>query len=158
MFIAANFTDGAVTNSTALDILTFPMTGQQWHTALKSVDGAAAGGLVLGGTCPATGSNTCSSQAISLNGVSAGSEGPAAGISAESNGNLDALVADGSTIRSCGTPKIFSKFPACGSTNEGACAVITDSTTVTWGATITGGSTNHVLGYCDGSNWTVSAK
>lgn len=30
-----------------------------------------------------------------------------------------------------------------------------DSNTVTWGATIAGGSTNHVLGRWNGTNWTV---
>jgi hypothetical protein len=27
-----------------------------------------------------------------------------------------------------------------------------------WGATIAGSSTNHVLGYYDGTNWTVIGK
>lgn len=52
----------------------------------------------------------------------------------------------------------FSGLPACGTSSEGALAGVTDSTTVTWGATITGGGSNHVLGYCDGTNWTVAAK
>lgn len=52
----------------------------------------------------------------------------------------------------------FSSLTACSSTIEGAMAAITDSSTVTWGATITGSSTNHVLGYCDGTNWTVAGK
>jgi len=38
-------------------------------------------------------------------------------------------------------------------------AAVTDSTTNTWGAAITtGGGSNHVLAYCDGTNWTVAAK
>ena len=40
---------------------------------------------------------------------------------------------------------------------EGALQPFTDSNTATWGATIAGGGTNHVLGYYDGSNWTVAA-
>jgi hypothetical protein len=52
----------------------------------------------------------------------------------------------------------LSALTACTATNEGAIASIKDSTTNTWGATITGGSTNHVMGYCDGSAWTVMAK
>lgn len=52
----------------------------------------------------------------------------------------------------------FASLTACSSTIEGAMASITDSSTITWGATITGGSTNHVMGYCDGTNWTVAAK
>jgi hypothetical protein len=41
---------------------------------------------------------------------------------------------------------------------EGATQAFTDSTTNTWGATITGGGSNHVLGYYDGTNWTVMGK
>lgn len=52
----------------------------------------------------------------------------------------------------------FASLTACSSTIEGAIASITDSSTNTWGATITGSSTNHVMGYCDGTNWTVMGK
>lgn len=52
----------------------------------------------------------------------------------------------------------FSVLTACSSTIQGAIANVTDSSTVTWGATITGGSTNPVLAFCDGTNWTVAAK
>lgn len=52
----------------------------------------------------------------------------------------------------------FASLEACGAGIEGAVAGITDSATATWGATITGSSTNHVLGYCDGSAWTVMGK
>jgi RND superfamily putative drug exporter len=40
----------------------------------------------------------------------------------------------------------------------GAMVTILDSTTSTWGATITGGGANVVLAYCNGTNWTVAAK
>ena len=56
------------------------------------------------------------------------------------------------------TAVAFSELIACTATNEGSIARVTDSSTVTWGATITGGSTNHVLAYCDGSSWTVAGK
>jgi hypothetical protein len=52
----------------------------------------------------------------------------------------------------------FSNLTACSSSLEGAFRAITDSTTSTWGATITGSGSNHVLAYCDGTNWTVMAK
>lgn len=41
---------------------------------------------------------------------------------------------------------------------EGTIQAFTDSSTATWGATITGSGSNHVLGYYDGTNWTVMAK
>ncbi|HEY6763814.1 MAG TPA: hypothetical protein VI386_03510 [Candidatus Sulfotelmatobacter sp.] len=51
----------------------------------------------------------------------------------------------------------FSKLPQCKSNIERHQQAITDSTTVSWGAIITGGGKNHVLAYCDGTHWTVSA-
>lgn len=56
------------------------------------------------------------------------------------------------------TPVAFASAPACNSGNEGSIQAITDSTVNTWGSTIAGSGTNHVLGYCDGTNWTVMAK
>ena len=53
-------------------------------------------------------------------------------------------------------PVTFSVLPACASGTEGSIAAITDSTTATHGNTITGGSTNHVLGYCNATNWVVA--
>jgi hypothetical protein len=40
---------------------------------------------------------------------------------------------------------------------EGMMVSVTDSSTATWGATITGGGSNHVLAYYNGTNWTVAA-
>lgn len=53
------------------------------------------------------------------------------------------------------SPLIFSHLPTCAPGTEGSYAAITDSTTATSGATILGGSTHHVLGYCNGTNWQV---
>lgn len=55
-------------------------------------------------------------------------------------------------------PVAFASAPACNSAREGSAQAIRDSTTATWGAAITGGGTNHVLGYCDGTAWTVAGK
>lgn len=55
-------------------------------------------------------------------------------------------------------PINFSALTACSGTIEGETAAVKDSTTNTWGATITGLGGNHVLAYCDGTNWTVAAK
>jgi len=40
---------------------------------------------------------------------------------------------------------------------EGLLIPVTDSTTNTWGAIITGGGALHVLAYYNGTNWTVAA-
>ena len=60
------------------------------------------------------------------------------------------------TIRQ--VPTVFANLPTCGSLVEGTTATLTDSTVNTWGVTITGGGNNHVLAYCDGTDWTVAAK
>ena len=52
----------------------------------------------------------------------------------------------------------FSAYTACSSTIEGALASITDGNSNTWGATVAGGGANHVMMYCDGTNWTVAGK
>ncbi len=55
-------------------------------------------------------------------------------------------------------PVPFASLPPCSSTIEGSRAAVSDSTTNTWGATVSGGGSNHILAYCDGTNWTVAAK
>ena len=52
----------------------------------------------------------------------------------------------------------FSALPACGSSNGGLVAQVNNSTTDTWGATVSGGGSNVVVAFCDGANWTVMAK
>src|SRR5215469_2068862 len=52
----------------------------------------------------------------------------------------------------------FASLPTCSAALVGSLATITDSTAVTWGGTITGTSSNTVLGFCDGTNWTVAGK
>lgn len=79
-----------------------------------------------------------------------------------------AFTGNGTTTWGTLTPTTFSLLPACSGTvlypgggsrsPEGSYATISDSSTNTWGATITGGGSNHVLGYCDGTNWTVAGK
>jgi hypothetical protein len=55
-----------------------------------------------------------------------------------------------------GTAVAFADVP--GTPIEGMMIAVTDSSTNTWGATITGGGSNHVLAYYNGTNWTVAAK
>lgn len=56
------------------------------------------------------------------------------------------------------TVPAFASLTACASGLEGAVSPVTDSSTATWGATVTGGGANHVLAYCNGTNWTVIGK
>lgn len=52
----------------------------------------------------------------------------------------------------------FSALTACTSTNQFSIAMVPDSSTNTWGATITGSGSDLVLAFCDGTNWTVAGK
>lgn len=52
-------------------------------------------------------------------------------------------------------PMTFSLLPACSSATEGSTYAVTDSSTATYGATITGSGTDHVKAYCNGTNWVV---
>lgn len=55
------------------------------------------------------------------------------------------------------TPKTFASYSACGAgvTVNGAFGTVTDSTTNINGATVTGGGSNAVAMYCNGTNWVV---
>lgn len=57
-----------------------------------------------------------------------------------------------------GSALAFSLARTCAGTMVGWLQDISDSNTVTWGASIAGSSTNKVVGYCNGTNWTVVAK
>lgn len=52
----------------------------------------------------------------------------------------------------------LSTLSACSSTGEGAMIAVNDASTTTWGATLTGSGSSHVLAYCNGTDWTVMAK
>jgi len=52
-------------------------------------------------------------------------------------------------------PVAFSALPTCNGAAEGSRGSVNDSTTATYAATITGGGSNHVPAYCDGTNWIV---
>lgn len=47
----------------------------------------------------------------------------------------------------------FATLPAASAANEGALAPVSDSSTATPGATVTGGGANHILAYSNGTVW-----
>jgi hypothetical protein len=55
-------------------------------------------------------------------------------------------------------PTAFGNLPTCASRTQGMLKPVSDSKTDIWGTTITGGGSDHVLAYCDGTNWTVAGK
>lgn len=55
---------------------------------------------------------------------------------------------------------LFAHFPACTPAFFDQTIAVSDSTTTTWGATVTGSGTpnaTHILAHCNGANWTVFA-
>ncbi len=52
-------------------------------------------------------------------------------------------------------PGTVSALPACDSANEGLLTAVTDASAVTFNAVLSGGGKHHVLGYCNGTNWTI---
>lgn len=75
----------------------------------------------------------------------------AAGVVEVNNGSAG-TYRDIKTRAFISNPVVFASATA---SNEGTCQWFTDSTTSTYGATITGGGANHVLGCYNGTNWTV---
>lgn len=54
-------------------------------------------------------------------------------------------------------PGTLSSWGTCSTANQGLLAAVSDSTTNTQGAIITGGGSTPVLGYCNGANWVVAS-
>ena len=53
------------------------------------------------------------------------------------------------------TETTFTNLPTCASGTAGTIKAISDSTVGTWGSTIAGSGSNHVMAYCNGTNWLV---
>ena len=47
------------------------------------------------------------------------------------------------------------QLPTCVSGNEGTLYAVSDANSATFNATVAGGGSNHVMAYCNGTNWTV---
>jgi len=52
-------------------------------------------------------------------------------------------------------PGTVSALPACNAAEEGLLTAVTDASAATFNAVLSGGGKHHVLGYCNGTNWTV---
>lgn len=78
-----------------------------------------------------------------------------AGIIAFGNGTSGNTTGTIQLAQTTMTPAVFSALATCVAGLEGSERALTDSTTATFNATITGGGTNHVHAYCNGTNWVV---
>lgn len=137
-------------------------------------DTLVAGGLATGGNAaPGTAGDLyvgrASGSQLGVIGLGNSAASPVAQLTAGQNDAASnavlAIGVDGSNVGVFGNVYFrlrsglsFANLPAASSSFEGALASIIDSTTATWGAVITGGGANHVLAYCDGTNWTVAGK
>lgn len=125
----------------------------QFPVAFWSSKGSATMGVILDASCY---SGSCNSQGIQMGGND-GSNAHTVGLVASSVGDLVVTPDTGRGMRIA--TATFSQLPSCTSGIEGSMRPLTDANTAVWGANITAGSsTNHVLAYCDGTNWTVMGK
>jgi hypothetical protein len=139
----------AVDNSYDLGSTTF-----RWRDAYIGNDIFATNHLYFAGASPWIGSTTAAVIRIGINNAETcrfGSDGSFL-VGTSTNGGAGNIVALHALRSIAGT---FANLPTAA---EGMVAAVTDSTTVVWGATITGGGSNHVLAYYNGTNWTVAAK
>lgn len=51
--------------------------------------------------------------------------------------------------------KAVASLPTCDASTEGTLYAVTDASSATFNAALAGGGTNHVMGYCNGTGWTV---
>lgn len=100
---------------------------------------------------PGSASQVSNSAAIGASAVVSASNTIQLGDTAVVLVNTSAQI-KGASVR--GTAVAFASLPA--TPVEGMLVPVTDSSTGTWGATITGGGANHVLAYYNGTNWVVS--
>jgi hypothetical protein len=79
------------------------------------------------------------------------------GLGLSTNPEFRIFEPDGVDVQVGTLPQTLTKWGSCVAAGEGTYASITDSKTTILGATITGGGSNHVFGYCNGTNWIVAA-
>lgn len=72
-------------------------------------------------------------------------------LSVAADGNI--YAANGAGIQLA--KKASSGLPTCNSASEGRLYAVTDANSTTFNAALVGGGTNHVMGYCNGTEWTV---
>jgi hypothetical protein len=68
---------------------------------------------------------------------------------------LRAQTAGYGLVNTWNGPQPLASQPVCTAAGQGMRAAVTDSQSANWGTTVTGGGSNHVLAYCDG---TVAAR
>ena len=147
-------------NYPAINILkpSYGTPAGEWTKGIQLQDGATSQGIAI--NAGATTASTPSSLGMLMcsNGINAGgTAGQVACWQASTNGDFN-IVPLANRVVHGPAAVAFASLPACATALEDSTAAVSDSTTVTWGATITGSGGSHVLAYCDGTNWTVMGK
>lgn len=138
--------------SALMDVVHGVSTNPVWPVGLNFQDGSISNiVLQVGALCT---SGSCASPKIAFTSYGGGHALQVGSINADAAGSFIFTPALGSGALTL-PPKLFSAYPACSVGTEGSWATITNSTTATPGATITGGGAHHVLGYCNSVNWLV---
>lgn len=119
----------------------FKLRGAYWNGSISNLEDWDVQGVVGTGTNPTD----------TLTFTHTGSTGAAVV-------SVPSLKTTGGTPGIQLTAAAFSTYPTCVAGTEGLEEAVNDSTTNTWGATVTGGGANHIKMYCDSSAWTVEAK
>lgn len=88
----------------------------------------------------------------SVAGFSASSAGTGTAITQLQLTVLNLLLTSGSITV---VPTTYTMLPTCNSSSEGLLWPIKDSTSATFNATISGSGSNHIIAYCNGSNYVV---
>ena len=138
--------------------------GTSAFTASSTIPGAAITGNISGNAANLSGTPTlpngtlATTQAVNDNSTKLATT---AYVKTPGNINPTGITMSGSgpsTIQFSGVAyaTLIGTFPCAA--NAGRWATVSDSTTVVWGASITGGGSNLVAAFCDGSSWTVGAK
>lgn len=151
--------------------------GQQVFATNTAIASGPAGRFFCGQTSPLL---TCGEAVLAFNMTPRSSSVNTYSFVGTGNGNNSMLLADnlgqctvgtlvggiactvaGNPVGPSFTPlatQTFSALPSCNAAHFGSTGAVSDSSTNTWGAVISGSGGNPVLAFCNGSSWTVAAK
>lgn len=137
--------------------------GGTTHAVALILEAHASGGNAVGldiysGTSGSV--NTIGIDVETLSGV-----GNKIGVDIEDQGLTQIALRTGSglvlhrdTVQILPNAFAFVDVPVCAAGTEGSLRPVNNSNTAAWGANVAAGGANHILAYCDGTNWTVAAK
>lgn len=146
---SGNVTPGHVTSWTTTGVV--QDAGTAASGSLTSLGVTASGQAICQNSDAVTAAGW---QTVCIGATTAGG----AEISATNNGTASSLPLSITGVGAQLPAALFATLPTCASALKGTLATVSNSSTSTWGATITAGGSSTVLAFCNGTNWTVAAK